>query len=148
YVAGPIVGLERFQSFRGEAAKVHVQFAVESKEEIMGQLGNIVESFPKRRHTNGHRFQPIVQVLSKTLAGDQFFQILVGRGKNPNLSLQDFGAAHALEPLLLKDSKHFGLKGGGHVADFIEKQSAPAALLELADVTARCSGKGTLFVAK
>src|SRR6516162_7270712 len=134
-VAGPIVGLEQLQSLQGEAAEVHAQLAVESKEEIMGQFGYVVETFSKRGHTNGHRFQPIVQVLTKSLVGDQFFQILVGNGENPDVRLQDLCAAHALEPLLLKDPKHFGLEGGGHVADFIEKQSAPTALLELAYVT-------------
>ena len=45
-------------------------------------------------------------------------------------------------------AQHLGLRGGGHFADFVEKERALMGLLELADAAAVGPGEGAAFVAE
>ena len=66
----------------------------------------------------------------------------------PDVDRDRFVPADALELLLLQQPQHLALRGGRHVADFVEKNRAAVALLEPADVPAVGAGEGPLLVAE
>ncbi len=63
-----------------------------------------------------------------------------------HIRLNGLVAAHTLETLLLHQPKDLGLRHGGHVADFVQKQGPAVALLELADAFFIRAGKSALLM--
>src|SRR5208283_3309123 len=58
------------------------------------------------------------------------------------------GAADALDFALLQHPQNLGLHGQRHVADFVEKDRAAVAELELADALGRRAGEGAFLVSE
>ena len=73
---------------------------------------------------------------------------MVRRGQNADVGLKRLVAAEALETLILQHAQHFRLQGRRHIADFIEKQRAAIALLELADAAPIRAGECAFFVSE
>src|ERR1039458_319541 len=68
---------------------------------------------------------------------------------NNSLSSRFSGmAADALEGAGLEDAQDFGLGGERHVPDFVQKNGAVVALLELADALGGGAGEGAFLVAE
>ena len=72
----------------------------------------------------------------------------MGRRDQPHIGADRLVAPDALERLLLEHAQHLGLGGRRHVADLVQEQRAPRALLELADAAAVGPGEGALLVAE
>ena len=73
---------------------------------------------------------------------------MIGRRDHAGVRLDGLAATDALEPLVLQDAQDFGLRGTGHVADFVEENCASAGLLELAHAPLVGPGEGASLVSE
>ncbi len=111
-------------------------------------LGNVIRPFAQGGHADAHDIQPVIQILAEGLGFDHRFQVLVGRGQNADIDANRFRSAHPLDFSLLQDAQNLGLRGQGHVADFVQEDGASVAELEFSQTLAGGPGERALFVAK
>src|SRR5207244_10341740 len=104
--------------------------------------------FTQRRDLNAHDVQAIKQIFAKLLRRDRLLQRFVGRGDNADIRLDRLVAANALERSGLQHAQNLRLRRQRHVADFVEKNRAFVALLELADALGGGASERSLFVAE
>jgi hypothetical protein len=97
---------------------------------------------------NAHDVEPVKQILAELFGGDGGFERLVRRGDDAHVHLDGLVAADALERAALQHAQDFRLRGGRHVADFVEENRAVVALLEFADALVGRAGERTFFVAE
>ena len=97
---------------------------------------------------NAHDVQPVKQILAELARGDGGFQRLVRGGDDAHVHLERLVAADALERAGLQHAQNFRLRGGRHVADFVEENRAFVALLEFADALVGRAGERAFFVAE
>src|SRR5262249_12362286 len=76
------------------------------------------------------------------------FQIAVGRRDQPHICADGLIATDALERLLMEHTQQLRLQGQRHVSDFVKKDRAAVALLELADTAPVGAGKRTFLVSE
>src|SRR6266478_3801530 len=65
----------------------------------------------------------------------------MGSGNHADIDRDCFFAAEALQSFLLEHAHELDLSPGGHVADFIEKDSAAIGLLETSNATEFCASE-------
>ena len=92
-VARPRVPLKSFERFRGEATQLHVEFAIKSEEEVVGEFRDVFESLSQRGHAQGDGVQPKEEILAKLSCRDQTWQILIRGRQHANLCLDRLIAA-------------------------------------------------------
>src|SRR5258708_36652966 len=90
----------------------------------------------------------VKQVLAKSAGARVLFQVAMRGDNYAHVPFHRRVAAYPLDFALLQNAQEFRLHGQRHIADFVQKQSAVAGLLELAYMTARSAGERTFFVAK
>ena len=93
---------------------------------------DIVKTLPQGRNVNGQHGDAIIKVRSKALVGQALGQILRGGGNDAHIHLFDRIGAQRFNFPFLQRPQQLGLKGGGHVADLVEKQRAAMGQFELA----------------
>ena len=120
----------------------------EFSEEMTRQNGDILDSFAQSRNCEGYYVQAIKKVFAKKASGNLLLQLLICRGDHAYVDGCGVSGSHALEPLLLEDSKHFGLRAQAHIAHFIQEQRAIIGLLEFADLVFAGAGEAAFHVAK
>ena len=145
-IARPRVDFEHREGSGIDAANILAETPVRHRKEMIDQERDIPLSFAERRQFDGERIEPVEEVLPELAGSGQVGEVLVGRGQDANVGLDRLVAAHAFELLILKDTQDFGLSGGRHIADFIEKERAAVGLLELADALAVRAGERSLLV--
>ena len=117
-------------------------------EKIIHQQRNVVAPVAQRRDVDAHDVEPVKQILAELFRGDGGFERLVGRGDDAHVHLDRLVAADALERAGLQHAQNFRLRGGRHVADFVEENRALVALLEFADALQGRAGERAAFVAE
>ena len=119
----------------------------EAIEEELGESGHIVhallrvpESPPGRRRGDdrdrGGRHPPRSALLKR----------LMSSGDDPNVDVRDCVFADALDLAALEEAQHLGLKGEGHLADFVEEEGSTVSGFDAADARLRGAGEGTASV--
>jgi hypothetical protein len=73
-------------------------------------------------------------------------EVAMRRRNDPHVGLDGLIASDSFESLFLEQPQNFSLDGGRQIADLVEKDRAPRALLEFADPLPIGSGEGALFV--
>jgi hypothetical protein len=76
----------------------------------------------KGRESKIQYVQPEIEMLAKTAFPDLLPEILVGRGKDPDIDLVRGLAAYRGDDLVLEHTEDFGLHFQRHIADLIEEQ--------------------------
>jgi hypothetical protein len=72
----------------------------------------------------------------------------VGGGQKTDVDRVLHGASQPPKSFSFDDPKEFGLKGQGHVPDFIEEQRSPAGNFQESAFQSGGIGEGALFVAE
>ena len=116
-------------------------------QEVLGQKGNVVAPFTKRRHTQGDDVESVVQIFPETALAHGGAQVLVG-GRNQAQVNLGCSAAQALHLTLLQHAQQLDLHVGWDFADLVEKQGAAVGLQEAAVVTLDGPGERPAFVAE
>ena len=118
-------------------------------QEIFGEQADVLGALAERRELDADDVQPVEKVLAEVFRSDDLlFEVLVRRGDDAHVGLQDVVAADAGEFALLQHAQDLALQRQRHVADFVEEKRAAIALLEAPDARAGGAGEGALFVAE
>jgi len=80
---------------------------------------DILPTIPQRRDVHTNDLQAIVQVFSKKSICDLVFKLLVCSCDNPGICFNIFFGTKRRKLTTLKYMKKFGLKGKGHITDFV-----------------------------
>ena len=95
---------------------------------------------------DGHNIQPVEQVLAEATGLDLAREILVGRGYYPHVHPNRLRTTDPRDDTLLQGAQHLGLRGHGHVTNFVQKQGAVIGLLEPAPPIGYRTGERSLDV--
>ena len=147
-VAGPVIAREHVDRGRGDPADVTVMFLREFFEEVVDEQQEIGLSLAQRRHEHGEHVEAVVEVFAEGAGRDRALEVLVGRGDQPYVGLDRFGAAHTLELALLQDAQQLHLRGEVDVANLVEEQRPAVGELEAAFLPRLGAGKRALLVAE
>ena len=82
-----------------------------ARDQLVHQQWDVFHTLAQRRHFDREDVQAIVEVLTEGPLFDHLFQILVGRGNDPNIGILRAVAADALECALLQYTKKLDLHG-------------------------------------
>src|SRR5262249_33603578 len=77
--------------------------------EVRDQQWDVLRALAKRRNSNLHDVQAVVQVRTKSSAVDLLSQITVRRRQHPNLQGDRMGASQSLDGALLESPQQLGL---------------------------------------
>ena len=104
-------------------------------------IGTSARALGKRRHSDRHDIQTVVEILAETSRGNLLLQIAVAGRDHTDIHLDAALTAEAREALLLQGTKDLALGFERHISDFVEQQRTAMGALERADL-ARSIGTG------
>ena len=76
----------------------------------MDQIFDVLLPFPEGWYVERKDVQAVIEVFSKQVLPDPFFQIGIGGGKNPNVNFSGLIASQPAELLFLKDPQQLNLE--------------------------------------
>ena len=117
-------------------------------QEELGQLRDVFGALAQRRQLDRDDVDSIEEVLAEPPFLDRLLEVDVGRGDQPELRLDRFAAADALDLAFLDRAKQLGLEIEPQIADFVEEQRAVRRELELAELLAVRAGERAAFVSE
>jgi hypothetical protein len=88
----------------------------------------------------------IVEILAELTGRDGLAQVAVGGGHQAQVDVDQRGAAHAADLVLLQRAQQLDLEADGHLADLVQEQRAPVGHLDEAGLGAQRAGEGSLLV--
>ena len=113
-----------------------------------GQQRHVAGAAAQRRHFEGHHVQAVIEVFAELALLDAAGQVAIGGGDHPDVDLDGFGTAQALQFALLQDAQEFGLQIHRQFADFVEEERAALGLFEAADAALEGAGEGAAHMAE
>ena len=132
-VSGPVMRLKCRDGLIGKHRRRNPAIRCETREEMVGELRDILPPFAKRRKAHRDDVEPIEQVFAESPLRDLMRQVARGRGQHPHVDL------HRALPADADDSSGRSVREGScawvverHVGDFVQEQSAAMRLLEQA----------------
>ena len=125
-----------------------MQLAVVVLDHLQGKRQDVLSAFAQRRDGQGHHVQAVVEILAELAFADGIFQIRVRGRDQPDVDGNRARASQSHEGSFLQHAEEFGLYGGGHVADLIQKQGSAVGPFQQPFLAASRIGEGTRFIAK
>src|SRR6185436_11372722 len=141
-VARPPVSGEDLERRFGNALDVAPELHVVASQEEVGELGNVFDAVPERRHPDRNDVQAEVEVLAEAPLAHRLVEVDVGGRDQPEAGLDRVRAADAFDLAFLDGAQQACLQIHPQIADFVEKQGAAGGELELADLLADGAGEG------
>ncbi len=117
-------------------------------QEVIAEQRDIVAPLAERRQAEGDDVEAIVEVLAELPLGDQFLDIPVGRGHEPDIERDQLLAADPADLSLLEHAEQVDLRLGGHLADLVEEERAPLRHLEPAGLLTKGAAESPLLVSE
>ena len=115
---------------------------------VADQKWNIAAALAQRREPDRDHLETKIEIFTETLFFDRFVQVLIGRGQDAHVGVQNFAAADPAIFMILQHAQEFGLQFDGDVADFVQKKRAALGQLKLAEAAVEGAGERALFVAE
>ncbi len=109
--------------------------------EILRQNGNVAGPLAQRRDAYGEDIQPVKKITAKLPFVYGLGEIAIGRGHQTYIDSNGFGAAQALELLILQNPQQLGLQFSGNFSDLVEEQRALVRQLNAAQFLADRAGE-------
>ena len=125
HISRPIIPMKNIQHFGIDPCNARAVFLVQILQHDIGDQRNIFFAFAQRRNYDLEYAQPIVELFSQMRS-----DFLTGRGKYPNVHCDFVFAAKPPHPQVLENAQQLWLRRLRHLADLVEKQSAPVRLLK------------------
>src|SRR5690554_3230575 len=148
HVAGPGQGGQVFFGVWPQDFRFYRQLLGGPLQEVLHQFRDVFPAFGQFGQVYADYVQTVEQILPEAAGLHQFFQVLVRGGDDAHIHLDGGGAAYPVKLAVGQYPQQSGLGVGGHVADFVQEQSAAVGLLEPALAGGRSAGEGTFFVAE
>jgi hypothetical protein len=120
-VPRPGVGLEDFQSLRGDAFDLALMALVEVPDDGFAEGGQVAGALAEGGHADLEDLEAEVKVFAEAAGADLFLKTAVGGGEHADVDVDFAGAAEAADAALFEDAEKLGLGGERHFADFIEQ---------------------------
>ncbi len=128
---------------------VACMFARRLGDEVVEQVGKIVNAVVQGGNFQGNDIEPVVEVFAEISASNCLGEIPVGGGHDSDIDLDTaLGVAHAMEFAVLQYSQKFRLKGSGDFADFVEEKGPAVRGLEEAVAITRGASERALGVSE
>ncbi|MCY1236950.1 hypothetical protein D9M72_496270 [compost metagenome] len=124
------MGLEHGQGIVADLARTNAGLFADLAHEHVDEERNILAPFGERRHTHRNDGKPVEQVFAEQALGDHVFEIVGGRGDDPDIDLDALGTADTLELLVDEHPQNLVLRLARHLADFVEIEDAAMGFLE------------------
>src|SRR5258708_2402207 len=122
--------------------------AAELLKEVFREKQNVFAAVTQPRQIKSHDRPTVEKVLSESTGAGCLAQIAVGGGDYPRVNWDRLRSTHAVNNLFFQYSQKLALPSGAQIADFIEKERAPASQFEFSGARGMSVGKCALFVAK
>ena len=122
--------------------------SAEELREVLRQDGDVVAPLAQRRRADGDDVQAVVEVLAEAAGLDLLLEILVRRGDDADVDLDDGRRSDRLDFAFLQHAQHLRLRAQRHVADLVEEDRAAVGGDELAGLLAHGAGERSLLVAE
>ncbi len=113
-----------------------------------GERRDVRRPFPQRRDGNADDIETEPQVGAKPVGRHFLVEPAVGRGDDAGVDAAGHVLAHAADLAVLQHAQQLGLRAGGQLADFIEKDRAAIGLFEQPRALADSAGEGPARVAE
>src|ERR1035437_6975071 len=115
--------MKKIQHFGIESCNARAVFLVQILQHDIGDRRNIFSMFTQRRNYDLEYTQTIVKFFAQMRS-----EFLTGRGKYPSVYCDFVLTAKSPHPQVLDNAQQLWLRGLRHLADVVEKQSAPVSL--------------------
>ena len=132
----------------GSGGGTQLELAGEAPEEILHEVGNILEPVAQRGQMNDEGTEAVEEVLAKPLLAHGLFEVAMRGGDDADIHGKGFLAAHPLNAPFLKHPQEFGLRERAQVPDLVEEQRAAVRLLETPDPPRFRTGERAPFMAE
>ncbi len=117
-------------------------------EEVIDEERDVFQPLAQGGHLDRDDVEPVEEVFAEPAGGDGLGEDEIGGGDDAAIGLDRVRSADSLESAVLKHAQQLGLHSQGHLADFVEEQSASLGQLEPAFLLAIGAGEGPAFVAE
>ena len=97
----------------------------EPLEEVVGEQQDVGLPLAQRRDEDREDVQAVEQVLAERAGGNRVFEVLVGRGDQPDVDLDRLDAAEPLELALLQHAQQLDLDRRGCTSPISSRSSVP-----------------------
>ncbi len=101
-----------------------------------------------RGRVDRHHLESVIQITAKRTGGDPVFQVAIRGREDPHVHLDRLVRADPRDLAALQHAQQLDLRGGRHVAYFVQKQRAAVGIFELADAVGRGVGERPANVAE
>ena len=135
--------MKKIQHFGIDPCDARAVFLVQILQHDIGDRRDIFFMFAQRRNYDLEYAQPIVKFFAQMRS-----EFLTGRGKYPSVYCDFVLTAKPPHSQVLENAQQLWLRGRRHLADLVEKQSAPVSLLKAAGRTLHGSRKRAFLVAE
>jgi len=132
----------------GNVANGGLILLAETGNEILHQQRDVLRPLSQRREVNGNDFEPPVKIFPEAALLNFFLKVLIGRRDDSHIGPDVFLTTEPFKFTVLEHPQHFSLSRQGHIPDFIEKERAIAASLELPDMGSFRTGKSSPFMSE
>ena len=102
----------------------------------------------ERRYDDWNYVQAIVQILTKIVFGNLFFQVSIRSRNHPDVNCDFSGSTDRAKAAFLQHSEEFDLHGQRHLADFVEKDGAAIGNFKQAALVLVRAGERPFYVAE
>ena len=143
HIARPIIAMKYSAYLPIQACNARAVFLVQILQHDIGNQRDIFFVFTQRRKHDLENTQAIVEFFAQMRS-----EFLTGRGKYPRVHRDFVLTAEPPHAQILENAQQLWLGRLRHLADFIEKQSAPVSLLKAAGRTLHGARKRASLVAE
>src|SRR5579859_2313268 len=149
HVAGPAVSAQRFEQGR-VGLDVHVEPAIvgDGLEHRADEQGQILAALAKRRHSDLHDGEAVVEIGAELTAVDLPADVAVGGRHDAHVDFLRAAAADPPDLAVAERPQELGLQIERKLADLVEEQRASVGALERSFAIARGSGEGAAVVSE
>ncbi len=130
----------------GDVLHIAAELATKAPQIVADEAYQVLTPITKRGQLNRENTEAIVEIRAKSLFRGALAQIAVRSCDDTYVGVNRLAPTDAFEGLLLQHSQDFRLQRQWHIANFIEKNGAAAALLEAPDAAPIRAGEGAFFV--
>ena len=147
-IARPVVLGQQVHRPLREPAETRSALLAMERDEMIDQQRNVLTARTQRRQVELYYFEAVVEIAPEFPLRDRLTKVAVGRGNQPDIDGDRFGATNPCHLPLFHDPQQPHLARKGHFADFIEKDGASLSLFEGALVLCLGVGESAFLVAE
>ena len=143
HITGPIIPIKKIQHFGIDSCNLRTVLLVQTLQHDIGDRRDIFFMVTQRRNYDLEYAQPVEKFFAQMRS-----ESLAGRGKYSGVYWDFLLSAKPPHPQVLKNAQQLWLRWLRHLADLVEKQSAPMSLLKATGRALHGSRKRSFLVAE